>query len=113
MLPLTGPKVVELREYVAGVFAAKALGRRSAHVVKIERPEGDDALADFSGEADIPIQSLRPGSLGTLGLEPDALIARRPRLIYCSGRAVGRCLGMIPPKIGQHNGEPLGRRDRS
>jgi crotonobetainyl-CoA:carnitine CoA-transferase CaiB-like acyl-CoA transferase len=75
MLPLTGPKVVELRQNVAGL-RRRGAGRMSADVVKIERPEG-------------------------------------PRLTYCSGRAVGRCLGMIPPKVGQHNGEPLGRRDRS
>ena len=36
------------------------------------------------------VQNLRPGSLEELGLGPDALLARHPRLIYCSVWAFGR-----------------------
>jgi crotonobetainyl-CoA:carnitine CoA-transferase CaiB-like acyl-CoA transferase len=136
MLPLTGIEVVELGQNLAGPFGAEVLAHLGADVVKVERPEGDDArqwgppfwrgvspgflavnankrsitvdlkdpqaaawLGDFVGEADILIQNLRPGSLDALGLGPDALIARYPRLIYCSVSAFGR-LGPLALKPG-------------
>jgi crotonobetainyl-CoA:carnitine CoA-transferase CaiB-like acyl-CoA transferase len=127
MLPLTGIKVVELGANLAGPYAAEVLGHLGADVVKIERPEGDDArqwgppfhkgvapsylavnankrsitidlkdtqavawLADFIGEADVLIQNHRPGTLDALGLGPEALTTRYPRLVYCSVWAFGR-----------------------
>src|SRR6266536_2412382 len=127
MLPLNGLKVVELGQNLAGPYAAEVLGHMGADVVKIERPEGDDArhwgppfwkgvspgflavnankrsitvdlkdsgsvawLVDFIGEADVFIQNLRPGSVESLGLGPEILTARFPRLIYCSVWAFGR-----------------------
>src|SRR3989441_13335912 len=55
-LPLTGIKVVEIAQNLAGPFAGEILGRLGADVVKVERPDGgDDArgwgppfLADLS-----------------------------------------------------------------
>lgn len=126
MLPLTGIRVVELGQNLAGPVAAEILAHLGADVVKIERPEGDDArrwgppfwkgvspgflavnankraitvdlkdpqaaawLADFIGGADVLVQNLRPGSLDELGLGPAALMARYPRLVYCSVSAFG------------------------
>ena len=43
MLPLAGIRVIELGQNLAGPFAAEILGTLGAHVVKVERPEGDDA----------------------------------------------------------------------
>lgn len=43
MLPLTGIRVVELGQNLAGPVAAEILAHMGADVVKIERPEGDDA----------------------------------------------------------------------
>ncbi len=43
MLPLTGIKVVEVGQNLAGPYGAEILGMLGAEVVKIERPEGDDA----------------------------------------------------------------------
>ncbi|MBV1796133.1 CaiB/BaiF CoA-transferase family protein [Siccirubricoccus sp. G192] len=43
MLPLQGVKVVEIGQNLAGPFAAEILAMLGAEVVKIERPEGDDA----------------------------------------------------------------------
>ncbi len=42
--PLTGLKVLELGQLIAGPFAAKTLGDFGADVVKIEAPEGGDPL---------------------------------------------------------------------
>src|SRR5262249_43321201 len=43
MLPLLGGKVVELGQNLAGPYAAEVLAHLGADVIKIERPEGDDA----------------------------------------------------------------------
>lgn len=43
MLPLAGVKVVEIAQNLAGPYAAEILAMLGAEVVKIERPEGDDA----------------------------------------------------------------------
>jgi len=43
MLPLTGIKVVEIGQNLAGPYGSEILAMLGAEVVKIERPEGDDA----------------------------------------------------------------------
>ncbi len=43
MLPLTGVRVLEIAQNLAGPYAAEILGMLGAEVVKVERPEGDDA----------------------------------------------------------------------
>ena len=43
MLPLQGVKVLEIGQNLAGPYASEILGMLGAEVVKIERPEGDDA----------------------------------------------------------------------
>jgi crotonobetainyl-CoA:carnitine CoA-transferase CaiB-like acyl-CoA transferase len=127
MLPLEGIRVVEVAQNLAGPMAAEILAHMGADVIKVERPEGDDArkwgppfwkgvspgflavnankrgisldlkdpkavawLLDFLGTADVLVQNLRPGSLEELGLGSDVLLARHPRLIYCSVWAFGR-----------------------
>ena len=126
MLPLEGIRVVEVAQNLAGPMAAEILAQMGADVIKVERPEGDDArkwgppfwkgvspgflavnankrgisldlkdpkavawLLDFVGTADVLVQNLRPGSLEEMGLGPEVLTARYPRLIYCSVWAFG------------------------
>jgi crotonobetainyl-CoA:carnitine CoA-transferase CaiB-like acyl-CoA transferase len=43
MLPLTGVKVVEIGNNIAGPYAGYILAMLGAEVLKVERPEGDDA----------------------------------------------------------------------
>jgi crotonobetainyl-CoA:carnitine CoA-transferase CaiB-like acyl-CoA transferase len=43
MLPLAGIKVVEIGQNIAGPYAGEILATLGADVVKVERPEGDDA----------------------------------------------------------------------
>ena len=45
MLPLQGVKVVEIGQNLAGPYASEILAMLGAEVVKVERPEGDDARA--------------------------------------------------------------------
>ena len=43
MLPLQGVRVLEVAQNLAGPYAGEILGLLGAEVVKVERPEGDDA----------------------------------------------------------------------
>ena len=43
MLPLTGVRVIEIGQNLAAPYAAEVLAHLGADVVKVERPEGDDA----------------------------------------------------------------------
>jgi crotonobetainyl-CoA:carnitine CoA-transferase CaiB-like acyl-CoA transferase len=43
MLPLAGVRVVEIAQNLAGPMAAEILAHMGADVLKVERPEGDDA----------------------------------------------------------------------
>jgi crotonobetainyl-CoA:carnitine CoA-transferase CaiB-like acyl-CoA transferase len=43
MLPLEGVRVVEIAQNLAGPMAAEILAHMGADVIKVERPEGDDA----------------------------------------------------------------------
>lgn len=43
MLPLQGVKVVEIAENLAGPYAGQILALMGAEVLKVERPEGDNA----------------------------------------------------------------------
>ncbi len=45
MLPLSGIKVVEIAQNLAGPYAGEILATLGAEVLNIERPEGDDARA--------------------------------------------------------------------
>jgi crotonobetainyl-CoA:carnitine CoA-transferase CaiB-like acyl-CoA transferase len=127
MLPLAGIKVVEIAQNLAGPYAGAILAHMGADVVKVERPEGDDArgwgppfwrgtspaflavngnkrsialdltdaravgwLMDYLAGADVLVQNLRPGAIEALGLGPEAVLARHPRLVYCSLLAFGR-----------------------
>lgn len=128
MLPLSGIKVVEIAQNLAGPFASEILAHMGADVVKVERPEGgDDArgwgppfwrgtspaylamncnkrgitvdlkderavawLRDYIAGADVLVQNLRPGVVAELGLGSETLLARNPRLVYCSLLAFGR-----------------------
>jgi len=57
--------------------------------VDLKDPQDVAWLANYIARADVLIQNLRPGVVEELGLGADALMARNPRLIYCSLRAFG------------------------
>jgi crotonobetainyl-CoA:carnitine CoA-transferase CaiB-like acyl-CoA transferase len=110
-LPLTGVKVVDFGQYIAGPAVAMLLGDLGATVVHIDPPEGamwdnpanamlnrnkvivnldlktdeglEQALA-LCAEADVIIENFRPGKLAALGVDFTALRAARPELITLS-----------------------------
>ncbi|MBO9409471.1 CoA transferase [Shimia sp. R9_1] len=110
-LPLTGVKVVDFGQYIAGPAVAMLLGDLGATVVHIDPPEGamwdspanamlnrnkvivnldlktpeglEQALA-LCAEADILIENFRPGKLAKLGIDFAAMRNDRPELITLS-----------------------------
>ena len=70
----------------------QSLNRNKQSVVcELRDSEQIAALKDLiCNEADIVIQNLRPGHVEQLGLDGKSLLARQPRLIYCSLGAFGR-----------------------
>ena len=64
-------------------FSLDNRGKRSV-VLNLRDPEGRRHLEDLLATADVFITNLRPDSLEGLGLEPEATVARHPRLVYCS-----------------------------
>ena len=64
-------------------FAAYNRNKKSI-VLDTATPQGRASLAALVDTADVLIDNFRPGVLEKLGLAPDALRARNPRLIHCS-----------------------------
>ncbi len=110
--PLTGIRIVEFAGIGPGPYAAMLLADMGAEILRIDRPEGSDnysryvvprgrrvitadlkeiaerdaALTLLDG-ADALIEGFRPGVMERLGLGPQAVLARNPRLVY--GRMTG------------------------
>jgi formyl-CoA transferase len=59
-------------------------------------PEGRAALLELVDRADVFVENLRPGALVRAGLGPDELLARNPRLIYCSASGWGQTGPLAP-----------------
>ena len=70
-------------------FDAMHRGKRSV-VADLKTPEGRALVAALARDADIFIESFRPGVAARLGVGPETLRADNPRLIYCSLSAYGQ-----------------------
>jgi itaconate CoA-transferase len=53
-------------------------------VLDLAAAEGKAALAELIASADVVVQNLKPGALGRMGLGPEELRRRHPRLVVCS-----------------------------
>ena len=110
--PLAGLRVVEFASIGPGPFACMLLSDLGAEVVRIDRPDarlgdrldiigrgrrtvlldlkkkGDvEQALDLLADADVLVEGLRPGVMERLGLGPEVVAARTPRLVY--GRMTG------------------------
>ncbi len=109
---LDGLKVLDLSWGIAGALGVLLLAEQGADVVKVEPPGGDpfreyngyavwnrsrrsvtvdlkkpEGLAAFhrlADDADVLVETFRPGVTDRLGIGYDALHARNERLVYCS-----------------------------
>jgi crotonobetainyl-CoA:carnitine CoA-transferase CaiB-like acyl-CoA transferase len=73
----------------SAMFLAVNAGKRSL-AVSLGDERGRDAVVRLADAADVFLQSLRPGLAERLGLGPETLRARNPRLVYCTVGAYGR-----------------------
>ena len=109
---LEGLKVLDLSWGIAGALGVLFLAEQGADVIKVE-PPGGDPFRDYNGyavwnrsrrsvtidvkkseglaafyrladEADVVVETFRPGVTDRLGIGYEALHARNPRLVYCS-----------------------------
>jgi alpha-methylacyl-CoA racemase len=117
MGPLTGIKVLEFEAIGPGPFCGMMLSDMGADVLLVERPQdpglgvprarwtdvmsrgrrsvtldlkspqGVQAALELADKADALIEGFRPGVMERMGLGPDVLLARNPRLVY--GRMTG------------------------
>jgi len=114
--PLSGLKVIELAGLGALPYASLRLADMGAQVVRVERladvpeeptarphnfwdrgrrsiavdlkhPRGVDTVLRLAEGAEVFLESFRPGVAERLGLGPDALLERNPRIVY--GRLTG------------------------
>ncbi|GJD51370.1 Acetyl-CoA:oxalate CoA-transferase [Methylobacterium crusticola] len=110
--PLAGLRVVEFAGIGPGPFAAMLLADMGAEVIRLDRPGGADpysklvvsrgratvtanlkdpadvaATLELLDRADALIEGFRPGVMERLGLGPDTVLGRNPRLVY--GRMTG------------------------
>ncbi len=69
-------------------FHSQNRNKRSV-TLDIKLAEDVAALHRLAAGADILIQNLRPGVVEAMGIGPEAMLARHPRLIYCSIWAFG------------------------
>jgi crotonobetainyl-CoA:carnitine CoA-transferase CaiB-like acyl-CoA transferase len=73
----------------SAMFLAVNAGKRSL-AISLRDERGRDAVLRLADGADVFLQSLRPGLAERLGLGPDAVRGRNPRIVYCSVGAYGR-----------------------
>lgn len=112
--PLKGVKVVEIAGIGPGPHACMILADLGADVIRVERPGGGmlgggagdvltrsrpsvaldlkrpEAVAtvlDLVAEADVVVEGMRPGAVERLGLGPEDVWKRNPRIVY--GRMTG------------------------
>jgi alpha-methylacyl-CoA racemase len=71
---------------LAGAVDHVLRGRRTT-VIDVKSATGLRALADLAARADVLLEGFRPGVMERLGLGPDQLLARSPRLVF--GRMTG------------------------
>ena len=116
MGPLQGLKVVELAGLGPAPFCAMMLADMGADVIRVDRlaaghsltadpkldllnrgkrsvavdlkhPRGIETVLRLCDKADVVIEGFRPGVMERLGLGPDVVLARNPRIVY--GRMTG------------------------
>jgi crotonobetainyl-CoA:carnitine CoA-transferase CaiB-like acyl-CoA transferase len=108
---LTGLRVLDFGQYLAGPLTAMMLADQGAEVIRIDPPGGPrwrhpanatlqrgkrslrldlkrvedcDFALQLLRSADVLVENFRPGVMDRLGLGPETARALNPRLVYCS-----------------------------
>lgn len=110
--PLSGVKIIEMAGIGPGPFCAMLLSDMGADIIRIDRkggaggypadtnsrgrksvaldlkkPEAIEAVLKLVEQADVIHEGFRPGVMERLGLGPDVVLARNPKIVY--GRMTG------------------------
>lgn len=73
-----------------GVAYATLNAAKRRVVLPTRTPEGQAALRELVVQADVLVESFRPGTLSKMGLSPELLAVLNPRLIVCSLSGFGQ-----------------------
>ncbi|VTS02882.1 acyl- transferase carnitine dehydratase : Predicted acyl-CoA transferase/carnitine dehydratase OS=Magnetospirillum magneticum (strain AMB-1 / ATCC 700264) GN=amb0816 PE=4 SV=1: CoA_transf_3 [Gemmata massiliana] len=84
-----GPPYVPGFNDLSAYFLSCNRGKRSL-TLDISNPTGSDIFHRLLAKSDVLIENFRTDSAEKLGLTPDALLARHPKLIACSISGFGR-----------------------
>lgn len=129
--PLSGLKVLDASHVIAGPAAARLLAEQGANVLRVSAPHQPDPqhivmdtgfgkrsafidlelaedvarLRMLASEADVFVESWRPGALARRGFGPDDLAALRPGIVYVSLS----CHGFEGPWANRAGYEPIGQ----
>lgn len=113
--PLGGTRVLDLSRIIAGPVAGRTLAQHGAQVLLINGPHlpniaplvidngrgkrsalldlreasDSDRLRDLAADADVFLQTYRPGALGARGFAPEDLARIKPGIVYVSVSAYG------------------------
>jgi formyl-CoA transferase/CoA:oxalate CoA-transferase len=100
-----GARIVKLEHPVRGDdtrhWGPPFLGHESAYFLSInrnkesvtldfKRPEGQHILEALLATADVVVENFRPGTLDALGFGAADVLARHPRIVYCSISGYGQ-----------------------
>ena len=84
-----GPPYVSGFSDLSAYFLSCNRGKKSL-TLDIAKPEGSELFHKLLAKSDVLIENFRTDSAEKLGLTPEALLARHPRLIACSISGFGR-----------------------
>jgi crotonobetainyl-CoA:carnitine CoA-transferase CaiB-like acyl-CoA transferase len=84
-----GPPYLDGSADLSAYFLSCNRGKRSL-TLDIAKPEGNELFHALLAKSDVLIENFRTDSAEKLGLTPDALLARHPRLVACSISGFGR-----------------------
>ena len=81
----TGPR---LEEGLSAIFLGVNRNKKSI-CLNLKDPEAREALLTLVDQADVLMHSVRPQKMTALGLDPETLLARNPKLIYAGLHGFG------------------------
>ncbi|WP_233810523.1 CaiB/BaiF CoA transferase family protein [Paraburkholderia sp. HP33-1] len=87
--PVTGDPTRGAPGTDGAFFAAINRGKRSI-AVDLKRPDGREVALKLINEADVVIESSRPGVAARLGIDYDTVSRTNPKVVYCAITAFGQ-----------------------
>lgn len=68
---------------MGALFLGVNRGKRSV-VLDLKTPEGRRAIAELAARADVLMSTVRPQKLAAIGVDPDTIRARNPKIVFAS-----------------------------